>query len=129
MFSHRFYKTFLCDTLTPGNLSNNNFTLLFLLMWSCSKDSTWYWSVTVYAKSKGGQSNTKKLYLQIRCWKFDEILVTSHFSHWGRRGCDCMVVGFTTTYAISAYDHWCEFESQSRRGVQHYVIKFFSDLR
>ena len=63
MFSHRFYKTFLCDTLTSGNLSNNNFTLLLLLMWSCSKDSTWYWSVTVYAKSKGGQSNTRKLYL------------------------------------------------------------------
>jgi hypothetical protein len=23
----------------------------------------------------------------------------------GRRGCDCMVVGFTTTYAISGYHH------------------------
>jgi len=23
----------------------------------------------------------------------------------GRRGCDRMVVGFTTTYAISAYNH------------------------
>jgi len=33
-----------------------------------------------------------------------------------------MVVGFTTTYAISAYHHWyCELESRSRRGVQHYV--------
>jgi hypothetical protein len=41
-----------------------------------------------------------------------------------------MVVGFTTTYAMSAYHHWCcEFESQSGRGVQHYVIKFVSDLR
>jgi len=31
--------------------------------------------------------------------------------------------GFTTTYAISAYHHWCcEFESRSRKGV-HYVIK------
>ena len=29
-----------------------------------------------------------------------------------------MVVGFTTTYAISAYHHWCfEFESQSGRGA------------
>jgi hypothetical protein len=36
----------------------------------------------------------------------------------------------TTTYAISAYHHWrCEFESRSGRGVQHYVIKFVSDLR
>ena len=48
----------------------------------------------------------------------------------GRRGRDHMVVGFTTTYAISAYHHWCcEFESRSGRGVQHYVIKFVSDLR
>jgi hypothetical protein len=43
---------------------------------------------------------------------------------------DCMVVGFTTTYAIRAYHHWCcEFESRSGRGVQHYVIKFVSGLR
>jgi hypothetical protein len=37
---------------------------------------------------------------------------------------------FTATYAISAYHHWCfEFESQSGRGVQHYMIQFVSDLR
>ena len=42
---------------------------------------------------------------------------------------DCMVVGFTTTYVISAYHHWCcEFESRSGRGVQHYEIKFVSEL-
>ena len=41
-----------------------------------------------------------------------------------------MVVGFKTTYVISTYHHWCcEFESRSGRGVQHYVIKFVSDLR
>jgi hypothetical protein len=41
-----------------------------------------------------------------------------------------IVVGFTTTYAISVYHHgYCEFKSRSGRGVQHYVIKFFSDLR
>jgi hypothetical protein len=49
------------------------------------------------------------------------------------RGCggrDHMVVGFTTTYAISAYHHWCcEFGSRSGRGVQNYVIKFVSDLQ
>ena len=45
-------------------------------------------------------------------------------------GRDHMVIGFTTTYAISAYHHWCcEFESRSGRGVQHYVIKFVRDLR
>ena len=50
----------------------------------------------------------------------------------GRRGHDHVVVGFTT-YAISAYHHWCcEFESRAGReyiNVQHYVIKFVSDLR
>jgi hypothetical protein len=41
-----------------------------------------------------------------------------------------MVVEFSTTYVISAYHHWCyEFESRSRGGVQHYVIKFVNDLR
>ena len=49
---------------------------------------------------------------------------------WGHRGRDSIVVGFTTTYVISVYHHWCcEFESRSGRGVQHYVIKFVSDLR
>ena len=48
----------------------------------------------------------------------------------GHRGRDLMVVGFTTTYAISAYHHWfCESESQPGWGVQHYVIKFVSDFR
>ena len=48
----------------------------------------------------------------------------------GCRGSDRMVVGFTTTCAISAYHHsCCEFESRCGRGVQHYVIKCVSDLR
>jgi hypothetical protein len=47
-----------------------------------------------------------------------------------RPGRDCMVIGFTSTYAISDYHHLCcEFESRSGRGVQHYVRKFVSDLR
>ena len=51
------------------------------------------------------------------------------YSSRGHHGCDCMVVGFTTTYAISVYHHWCcEFESSSGRDVQHYVIKFVSDF-
>jgi len=39
-----------------------------------------------------------------------------------------MVVGFTTTYAISAYHHLSyDFESRLGRGVQHYVIgRWFS---
>ena len=45
---------------------------------------------------------------------------------------DRIVAGFTTTYAVSAYHHWCcEFESCSRElySIQHYVIKYVSDLR
>ena len=46
-------------------------------------------------------------------------------------GRDRMVVGFTTTYAISTYHHlhW-EFEPHSGEvySIQHYVIKFVSDL-
>ena len=50
----------------------------------------------------------------------------------GCRGHDNMVVGFITTYAISAYYHWhCEFESRTGEvySIQYYVIKFVSDLR
>ena len=48
----------------------------------------------------------------------------------GCRGRNRIVVGFTTTCAISAYHHWCcELESRLERGLQHYVIKFASDLK
>ena len=41
-----------------------------------------------------------------------------------------VVIVYTTSYAISAHHYWCcEFESWSGRGVQHYVIKFVSDLQ
>ena len=49
-----------------------------------------------------------------------------------RRGCGRVVVGFTTTCVISAYHHWsCEFEPIHDEvcSIQHYVIKFVSDLR
>jgi hypothetical protein len=52
------------------------------------------------------------------------------FTFKGRRGRERMVVEFTTTHAISAYHNsCCEFEYRSGQGVQHYVIKFVSDLR
>jgi hypothetical protein len=67
-------------------------------------------------------------------WLFHRPLVITirfHFHIFVRdRGHDSVVVGFTTTSAISAYHHWCcDFESRSGRGVQHYAIKFVSDLR
>ena len=43
-----------------------------------------------------------------------------------RRGRDRVVAEFTTTYEIGVYYDWCcEFEGE----VQHYVMKFASDLR
>ena len=51
----------------------------------------------------------------------------------GRCGRDLMVVGFTNTFPVSAYHHTsCGFEPRSWRGVlviQHYVVKFISDVR
>jgi len=66
------------------------------------------------------------------CWSITTLFKGSfHNIERGRRVRDRMVFGFTTTYryTISAYHHWCEFEFWSGRGVQHYVIKFVSDLR
>jgi hypothetical protein len=62
-------------------------------------------------------------------WLFYDL--TFVLSEWGCRGHDRMVIGFITTYAISAYDHYsCEFESCSGEvySIQHYVIKFVRDL-
>jgi len=43
---------------------------------------------------------------------------------------EILVSDWLRGYAIGAYHHWCcEFEFRSGRGVQHYVIKFVSDLR
>jgi hypothetical protein len=53
-----------------------------------------------------------------------------YINHRGRRGRVRMVVGFTATFAISAYHHLrYEFESCSGEvySVQHYVIKYFHD--
>jgi len=51
-------------------------------------------------------------------WRSLLILLSFFFWLEGRPGHHHMVVGFTTTYAISAYYHCsCEFESRSWRGV------------
>jgi hypothetical protein len=68
---------------------------------------------------------TSKSLIQQNCLSkfFYLIIIPCSISLMGHRGPDRMIVGFATTYAISAYHHWCcEFESWSRRGVQHYVI-------
>jgi hypothetical protein len=75
-----------------------------------------------------------KHYTSLLCRFLSFIIVSSkpHSLTWGHCGRDRMVVGFTTTYAIGAYHHWrCEFESHSGKvySMQHYVVKFVSDLR
>ena len=50
----------------------------------------------------------------------------------GRRGHDSLVVGFSTTYAIGAHHPNVVSSNPAHGGVssmQHYVIKFVSDLR
>ena len=49
-----------------------------------------------------------------------------------RRGRDCMIVGFTSTFAINVHHHYLnEFDFRSGKvySIQHYMIKFVSDLR
>jgi len=51
---------------------------------------------------------------------------------WGRRGRDRMVVGFTTTYAISAYHYWVLMlwvRISIRARYTTLCDKFVSDLR
>ena len=45
------------------------------------------------------------------------------------RSRDRMVVGFTTTYAISFYHHQHVVSSNPNQAIQRYVIKFVRDWR
>ena len=55
--------------------------------------------------------------------KHDIVMNSKHIR--GRHGNDRMVVGYITTYAITAYHHYrCEFESCSWRGVLNTTLKF-----
>ena len=100
----------------------------------------WYWGIWYVYKFFISQINT--MYLNCHCIHCQNshhyskiqtcfIIFGSNFYSRqifrGCHGCDCMVVGFTTTYAISANHHWCcEFESHSGevKSIQHCVIKY-----
>jgi hypothetical protein len=78
-------------------------------------------NIPIYEKNKG--ISAKRIYK-------GSYFYVGYQKYGDRRGRDRMIVGFTTTYAISAYHHrCCEFKSRSGRVVHHYVIKFVSDLR
>ena len=73
------------------------------------------------------------MYLNFNRWPVGDRYICFVFIWQGDRRCrDRMVVGITTTCVISAYHHLsCEFESCSGEvySIQHYVIKFVSDVR
>jgi hypothetical protein len=59
----------------------------------------------------------------ITYWIFVVDLTANVYINMGRRGRDRIVVGFTTTYAISVYRHWrCEFDPDPWRGVLHTAL-------
>jgi hypothetical protein len=63
-------------------------------------------------------------YWKLWRWRLLHISYTiTLFPPRSRHGRDRLVVEFTTTYAISAFNHWsCEFESCSWRGVLHTTL-------
>ena len=65
-------------------------------------------------------------HLIISCNKIRWYYKTNIYIMWGRRGRYRIVYRFTTTYAISVYNHY-RFELKSAHGqvysMQHYVIK------
>jgi hypothetical protein len=102
--------------------------------WSCSY-SSWIYNYLCNRSWRGVLDTTlcDKIVTTTRYLTTQHNL--RHFSTYqqGKQNKKCWktkLLGFTTTYAISAYYHGCcEFESRWERGVQHYVIKFVSDLR
>ena len=53
-------------------------------------------------------------------WLADKV---SSITYRGHHGCDCMVVGFTTSSAISTYHHYrCEFEYHSANTTLCYKV-------
>jgi hypothetical protein len=101
--------------------------------WKKKRRNNWnFWvqgkNVRLRLRKQLNRNSTDLIMDEIKTRLF--MLFWSWHSLGGRRGRDRMIVEFTTTYAISAYHHWCcEFESRSGRGAQHYVITFVSDLR
>ena len=86
-------------------------------------------SVVLFSGKQAKWFTIKQIY-KCSCERLQLLNIIALIHHRGRRDYDCTVVGFTTTYAINVYHHWCcLFESRSERGVPHYVIKFVSDLR
>jgi hypothetical protein len=74
--------------------------------WESAKMSRWYFRIPKWWRHE--------------CSSYPGTCILYHRHIWteGRRGHDRMVVGFTTTCAISAYHHYsCEFQPCSWQGV------------
>jgi hypothetical protein len=100
-------------------LVNENLKIYFFRFWKS-------WTIWLTKTRKIGF-----LRIELMPWNFWEYFIGMYIAFiFSLHGCDRKVVGFTATYAISAYHHWFgEFESRPGRGVQHYVIKFVSNLQ
>jgi hypothetical protein len=61
---------------------------------------------------------------------WDERCCCLFYWYWWKCWSSLFKLSYHNTYEISAYHHLCcEFESRSGLGVQHYVIKFVSNLQ
>jgi hypothetical protein len=100
------------DSKSPTNLSHN---VVHIAMSGCIMAASLY--------------NQRDLYLHIffyqyyAIWSILSIIMTS-------TGCFCigLVIKYLSRPKAGQYNQRYEFESRSWRGVQHYVIKFVSDL-
>ena len=88
-----------------------------------------YWIISnlQHSKSRVGWSLFIFIYYICNVGLIQNISLNIFFKVWGRHGRERMVVGFTTTCAIKVVgSSLVDWEVYS---IQHYVIKFVSDLR
>ena len=117
-FFNNFVITF--DLRISKGINDQKFLIFYLKSYLNSSKSRLDWTYKLY-EWQGEHYRLR----WTSCFLVSLCRVYSHsvtLKTWGCHGRDCnLVVGFTTTYPISA--------SRLGRSVQHYVIKFVSDLR
>ena len=118
----QFLMGFLLLSLQLFNFLCHVFPIIFLLIFR--------WSLNCLYFGLPIPFGIFKIFLMLHFWIIHWNI--PQWTNWVRSGRDRMVVGYITTYAISVYHHWrCKFESHSGDvySIQHYAIKFVSDIR
>jgi hypothetical protein len=87
IYTHIYLYIYIMYTVFSSIIYKHNYCILFTM----NIYYIWYFC---------GEKIVRTTYIFI-----DQIYITMNLR--GRRGRDPMVVEFTTTYAISAYHHWC----------------------